>query len=39
MIAGSLTIYYKAVLGKLGAEVLFLNDDGHAWKAMAHYND
>jgi ketosteroid isomerase-like protein len=37
--ANSLTIYYKAVLGKLGAEVFFLNEDGRAWKAMAHYSD
>jgi hypothetical protein len=34
----SITIYYKAVLGKLATEVLFLNQDGKAYKALAHYN-
>jgi hypothetical protein len=34
----SVTIYYKAVLGKLATEVLFLNQDGKAYKALAHYN-
>ena len=34
----SITIYYKAVLGKLATEVLFLNQDGKAYKAFAHYN-
>lgn len=34
----SLTIYYKAVLGKLGTEVLFLDESGRARKALAHYN-
>ena len=34
----SIVIYYKAVLGKLGTEVLFLNQDGKAYKALAHYN-
>jgi ketosteroid isomerase-like protein len=35
----SLTIYYKAVLGKLGTEVLFVDASGRAYKALAHYND
>jgi hypothetical protein len=34
----SITIYYKAVLGKLATEVLFLNQDGKAYRALAHYN-
>ena len=33
----SITIYYKAVLGKLAAEVLFLNEEGKAYRALAHY--
>jgi hypothetical protein len=35
----SITIYYKAVLGKLATEVFFLNQDGKAYKALAHYNN
>jgi len=34
----SITIYYHAVLGKLAAEVLFLNRDGKVSRAIAHYN-
>lgn len=34
----SITIYYKAVMGKLATEVFFLNQDGKAYKAFAHYN-
>jgi len=34
----SITIYYKAVLGKLATEVIFLNQDGKAYNALAHYN-
>ena len=34
----SVTIYYKAVLGKLATEVFFLNQDGKAYRALAHYN-
>ena len=34
----SVTIYYKSVLGKLATEVLFLNQDGKAYRALAHYN-
>jgi hypothetical protein len=34
----SITIYYRAVLGKLATEVLYFNPDGKAYKALAHYN-
>jgi ketosteroid isomerase-like protein len=34
----SITIYYKAVLGKLATEVFFLNQDGKAYRALAHYD-
>lgn len=34
----SITIYYKAVLGKLATEVLFLDENRKAYKAFAHYN-
>ena len=34
----SITIYYKAVLGKLATEVLFFNPDGKASRAFAHYD-
>lgn len=34
----SITIYYNAVLGKLATEVFFVNQDGKAYKALAHYN-
>lgn len=34
----SITIYYKAVLGKLATEVLFIGQDGKVCKALAHYN-
>jgi ketosteroid isomerase-like protein len=34
----TITIYYKAVLGKLGAEVLFFNPEGKAYKSLAHYD-
>ena len=34
----SIAIYYKAVMGKLATEVFFLNQDGKAYKAFAHYD-
>ena len=34
----SITIYYKAVFGKLATEVLFLDQDDRAYLALAHYN-
>jgi hypothetical protein len=34
----SLVIHYKAVLGTLATEVLFLGDDGRVCKALAHYD-
>lgn len=34
----SITIYYKAVLGKKGAEVFFLNNKGQVYRANAHYD-
>ena len=34
----SITIHYKAVLGKRATEVLFLDQHGKAYKALAHYN-
>ena len=34
----SITIYYKAVLGKLAAEVFFLDQDGKVYRALAHYD-
>lgn len=34
----SVTIYYKAVLGKLATEVYFFNQEGKVYKAFAHYN-
>jgi hypothetical protein len=34
----SITIYYRALLGKLATEVLYFNPDGKAYKALAHYN-
>lgn len=36
--ADSLTIYYKAVMGKFATEVLLLNENGKVYKALAHYN-
>ncbi|MBI3649996.1 MAG: nuclear transport factor 2 family protein [Acidobacteria bacterium] len=35
----SITIYYKAVLGKLSAEVFFLNEEGKAYRSVSHYNE
>ncbi|MDD4913064.1 MAG: nuclear transport factor 2 family protein [Sideroxydans sp.] len=35
----SITIYYKAVLGKLATEVFIFNPDGKAFKALAHYDN
>lgn len=35
----SIVIYYKAVLGKLGAEFLLLGEDGKVFKAIAHYDN
>lgn len=34
----SIIIYYKSVFGKLAAEVFFINHEGKAYKAFAHYN-
>ena len=34
---GSIVIYYHAVLGKMGAELLMLNSEGKIFKAIAHY--
>ena len=34
----SVTVFYRAVLGKLATEVFFLNEDGKAYKALAHYS-
>jgi ketosteroid isomerase-like protein len=34
----SITIYYRAVLGKLATEVLFFDADGKACKGLAHYD-
>jgi hypothetical protein len=34
----SITIYYKAVLGKLATEIFFINQEGKVYKALAHYN-
>jgi ketosteroid isomerase-like protein len=34
----SVIVYYQAVLGKLATEVFFLNQDGKAYRALAHYN-
>lgn len=34
----SITIYYKAVFGKLATEVLFFNGSGKVSKAFAHYD-
>lgn len=34
----SITIYYRAVLGKRAAEVLFFDDNGKVRRAVAHYN-
>jgi hypothetical protein len=34
----SIVIYYKAVLGKIGAEIMFFDDDGKVIKAIAHYD-
>ena len=34
----SIVIYYKAVLGKLATEVFLLNEDGKAYRALAHYD-
>jgi len=35
----SITIYYKAVFGKMGAELLFLNAEGKVNKSVAHYDE
>ncbi len=35
----SISIYYKAVLGKLAIEILFFDEDGQVYKALAHYNE
>ncbi len=36
--AGSITIYYHAVLGKRAAEVLFFDGSGKVRRSVAHYN-
>lgn len=33
----SISIYHRAVLGKLATEVLFFNPDGKSHKSFAHY--
>jgi len=35
----SLVIYYKAVLGKRAAEILFFGEDGKVNRSIAHYNE
>ncbi|WP_255361909.1 nuclear transport factor 2 family protein [Methanosarcina barkeri] len=35
----SLVIYYKAVLGKRAAEILFFGKDGKVHRSIAHYNE
>lgn len=35
----SITIYYKAVLGKTATEVLFFDENGQVYKALAHYDE
>ena len=35
----SVTIYYRAVQGKLATEVFFFSPELKAYKALAHYND
>ena len=32
------TVYYRAVFGKLATEVFFLDEHGKAYKALAHYS-
>jgi hypothetical protein len=34
-----IAIHYNAVLGKKAVEVLFLNEAGKAYKAVAHYSE
>jgi len=34
----SISIYYQAILGKRGVEVLFLNPNGRIYKSVAHFN-
>jgi ketosteroid isomerase-like protein len=34
----SLVIYYKAVMGKRGAEIMFFDGRGKVSKSIAHYN-
>lgn len=35
----SIVIYYKAVLGKMGAEIMFFGNDGKVVKSIAHYDN
>jgi hypothetical protein len=35
----SITLTYRSVLGKLAAEVLFLDETGKAYRAFAHYDE
>ena len=35
----SITVYYKAVLGKTGAEVFIFGGDGKVCRSMAHYRE
>ncbi len=34
----SITLFYRSVFDKLAVEVLFLNEEGKAYRALAHYN-
>ena len=34
----SISIYYQAILGKRGVEVLFLDPNGRIYKSIAHFN-
>jgi SnoaL-like domain len=35
----SIVLHYRANFGRLGAEILFLNEQGLIYKAAAHYKD
>ncbi len=35
----SITIFYKAIFGKLATEVMFFNTDNKVYKSIAHYNN
>ncbi len=34
----SVVLHYKSILGKMATEVFFLESDGRAYKALAHYD-